>query len=102
MHLGQTVTFTGAYRSDHIERSYVWPNGCHRAIDLGQISPEANKILDSVDDRTYEHRIEATFTGTLVQEEREVSIDYRWWRDDGVRLNISKITDLKITDRGSD
>jgi hypothetical protein len=101
MHLGETATFTGEYLSDHEERSYVWPHGCDHSILLGQVSPEADKILDRAetlprgriwDDRTLKRTVEATFTGTLVQVEPDgiTGSDYA--------LNISNITDLKISD----
>jgi hypothetical protein len=65
---------------------------------LGQVSPEADKIPDSADDGTKpKHRIDATFTDTLVQGERDGMPGYEWLRAERVRLNISIITDSKIS-----
>jgi hypothetical protein len=87
--------------TDHIERSLVLPNGCDRGIGLGNLSPEAQKALysaDDGDDPLTERKVEAIFTGMLVQEEPN---GFMFYKDDGVRLNISSIADLKISDSAS-
>jgi hypothetical protein len=97
IYMGETVTFAGEYMSDHIERSVVLPKGCDRGVGVGRLSPQAEKVLESADEPPYRfnRRIEAIFTGTLVQEEPN---GFLFYKDNGVRLNISNITDLKITD----
>ena len=96
-HLGETITFYGEYLTDHIERSLILPNGCDRGIGLGQLSPDADKVLSSADNPLkFERKIEATFTGTLVQDKPN---GFTFLNDDGVRLDISHIADQKVTDQ---
>jgi hypothetical protein len=100
MHVGETITFAGEFWTDHIERAGVRPNGCDRFIHLREVSPEADKVLMVLDGPVY--RIEAIFTGTIVFDgERAEWPPDMWIRDDGVRLNISRITDVKIIDPDS-
>jgi hypothetical protein len=64
MHLGETVTFTGEYITDSLERFWVRPNGCECGIPLGQRAAEGDDLLDrAVDDTKPKRRIEAVFGG---------------------------------------
>ncbi len=93
-HIGETITFRGEYHTDHIERSLVKPLGCDRGIGLGGGSdPEVWKPIQAVESPVYDpwRRIEATFTGTVVQR-RANGMQYA--NDDGVRLRIDRITDV--------
>ena len=95
-HVGETIIFHGEFRTDHVERSLILPKGCDRGIGLGQLSPDADKVLSGAYDRSKPNsKIEATFTGMLVKDEPN---GFKFWNDDGVRLDISHIADLKVTD----
>jgi hypothetical protein len=96
-HLGETITFDGEYLTDNIERPLILPNGCDLSIIVGQISSDANKTLTSADRPPLKsgRKVEATFTGTLVQGQPN-GLTYKY--DDGVRIDLSSIAKLKITD----
>jgi hypothetical protein len=95
-HLGETITFVGKYQTDFIERSLIVPNGCDRGVGLGTVAPDADHLLDQATDPLKpDRRIDATFTGTLVQDKPN---GLTFHNDDGVRINVSKVTDLKVTD----
>jgi hypothetical protein len=95
-YVGLTITFAGRYLTDHIERSLILPRGCNSGIGLGELSPEAEKVLEGANDPTKpDRRIDAIFNGTLVQEKPN---NFEFHNDDGVQLSVSSVTDLKIHD----
>lgn len=95
--VGVTITFVGEYMTDYIERTLILPKGCDRGVGLGELAPEADKLIEQVANplSPRDRKIEATFTGILVQGEPN---GFTFHKDDGVRLNVTAITDLKVVD----
>jgi hypothetical protein len=93
-HVGETITFTGDYSSDQIERAVVSPKGCAKGFGVGAIAEDAQKAMDP---RTapglYPARdIEAVITGVLVQVKPSGG---QFFHDQGVRLNITSVSQVK-------
>ncbi|WP_156029707.1 hypothetical protein [Sphingomonas sp. URHD0057] len=95
-HVGMTLTFEGHYVTDFTERSLVLADGCGFGIALVRMTPEAEKVLrTAVDESDPDREIGAIFTGTVVQREPSGMM---YSHDTGVRLMVSKITNLKIVE----
>jgi hypothetical protein len=73
----------------------VTPAGCDQGIGLSEITPVAGRLLNEAVHPLYlERKIRATFTGTLAQYDPD---GYLYFHDNGVRLNVTRVTDLKIS-----
>jgi hypothetical protein len=84
--VGKVITIRGTYEAD-IERAIVIPDKCSGGVGVGAISPTAEKFLDhDKSEIIIEKR--GIFTGVLV---REKSNGFQFYRDDGIRFNISAI-----------
>ena len=94
MHVGETVSFKGTYTSDGRERAIVTPLACRTAFRIWGIPDDVGRLLDPhVMPGMYPYGdVEATFTGVIIQVKPS---DAQFYRDDGVRLNIVSVNDLK-------
>ncbi len=93
-HIGETISFRGEYVSDGIERAIVTPAGCDSGFGIGTIAPELVSQMDShVLPGFYPAlKIDAVFTGQLVQGTPNTA---QFRLDDGVRLNITAVQDIR-------
>jgi len=95
-HVGQAVAFRGEYLSDHEGPAEVRPLGCDAAIAVSDIEPAVEAAIERADPPPWtgpHRRLIGTFTARLVQSGAEFSYD------EGVRLSISGLTDLRVTDQ---
>jgi|SRR5580698_4721316 hypothetical protein len=95
-HIGETITFRGEYVTDHIERSLIEPVGCDQGIGLGATSADADQALNAADPPPWSNsrRIYATFTAVISQEKPN---DFQFLADKGVRLDVARVVDVKVT-----
>jgi hypothetical protein len=97
-HIGETITFHGAYLTDHVDRALILPTGCKRGIGLGKMSPAANKLLEAADPPPwpFTRKIEAIVTAIIFQIPPNNST---FKGDDGVRLDVTAVTEIRVTER---
>ena len=92
-HVGQAVAFRGEYLSDHEGPAEVRPLGCDAAIAVSDIEPALEAAIERADPPPWigpRRRLIGTFKARLVQSGAEFSYD------EGVRLSISGLTDLRV------
>jgi hypothetical protein len=95
-HLGQTVVFRGEYLTDHMEKAAIRPIGCDVAFGLGSLADDVERRIQSADPPPWispQRRMIAVFTGLLTQRGRD---GLQFYRDDGIRLDVTSMTDLKV------
>lgn len=95
-HVGQAVAFRGEYLSDHEGPAEVRPLGCDAAIAVSDIEPAVEAAIERADPPPWigpRRRLIGTFKARLVQSGAEFSYD------EGVRLSISGLTDLRVIGR---
>ena len=93
-HVGQAVAFRGEYLSDHEGPAEVRPLGCDAAIAVSDIEPAVEAAIERADPPPWNgprRRLIGTFNARLVQSGAEFSYD------EGVRLSISGLTDLRVS-----
>ena len=87
-HLGETVSFEGAYVNDHASAALVRPIGCDQAIVLREMAPGARMSLDQVDAPPLAGQprpIVALFTARLV------GAGAPGGADDAIRLQVESV-----------
>lgn len=97
-HVGETVRFRGVYLTDGIERAIVTPVGCRQSFAIGAIPDDVAKSLDAraLPGLYPRGDVEAVFTGTIVQDAPNGA---QFFKDDGARLNVIKVEDVKSKSR---
>jgi hypothetical protein len=93
-HVGQAVAFRGEYLSDHEGPAEVRPLGCDAAIAVSDIEPAVEAAIERADPPPWSgphRRLIGTFNARLVQSGAEFSYD------EGVRLSISGLADLRVS-----
>lgn len=96
-HVGQAVAFRGEYLTDHEGPAEVRPLGCDAAIAVSDVEPAVEAAIERADPPPWigrRRRLVGTFTARLVQSGAEFSYD------EGVRLSISGLADLRVMQAG--
>jgi len=92
-HVGQAVAFRGEYLSDHEGPAEVRPLGCDEAIAVSDADPAVETAIERADPPPWvgpRRRLIGTFEARLVQSGAEFSYDQ------GVRLSVSGLSDLRV------
>jgi hypothetical protein len=92
-HVGQAIAFRGEYLSDHEGPAEVRPLGCDEAIAVSDTDQAVEASIERADPPPWvgpRRRLIGTFKARLVQSGAEFSYD------EGVRLSISGLTELRV------